>query len=787
MTIKISNFFFIICIHFIVFEASFLVGQNINVDSLFLQLKQARNDSVKCSILLDIGDYYEHKNIDTARSYYEKSLKLAAQKKLIRAQAQANRYIAALYIDNSDKTISIEHYQKALKLYREINDIKGIAKTYNNIGIIYYKMGNYDVAIENFMKSLKIREKIDDKKGIMLCYLNIGSIHKDQNSYDKALEYYVNALNIAEEINDTEGIYLGNNNLGIMQDLMGNYQKAIEYINKSLSIVEKLSDKKGILMCYNNLGISYKKSGDYDNALINYNKSLKISEEINNKNTSAMILDNLASMHLSLADSAKNKQANLKIINAHLNLAVNYGLRALELGREIMSKPIENNVSRVLMKTYKKMGDKSSALDYAEIFIDTKDSMFNQEKTKSLAEAEKKFESEKKQLQIDKLSKEKELQNETIARKEAESKKQRILIFSFFAGFIIILIFSIFLYRLFNQKKKANLILAKQKQQIEIQNLNLQQANEEINAQRDEIEAQRDLVTLQKEHIEGIHKEFTDSINYAKRIQEAVLPISSEYRSIMGEHFVLFRPKDIVSGDFYWTAKIDNTLIVAVADCTGHGVPGAFMSMLGISFLNEIVRKKEIIKANQVLNELRKEIINALQQKGQLGEQKDGMDISLVAIKQLLDFPNFENLENLYSAQWAGANNPLWIIKSPKFQIQNSKPQDETSLDLGLEALFLELKPDKMPIAIYERMDDFTNHELQLNSGDILYLMTDGYEDQFGGPKGKKFLSKNLKQLIVANCQLPMIEQNENLEKTLIEWIGDVEQIDDITVLGIKI
>jgi len=200
------------------------------------------------------------------------------------------------------------------------------------------------------------------------------------------------------------------------------------------------------------------------------------------------------------------------------------------------------------------------------------------------------------------------------------------------------------------------------------------------------------------------------------------------------------------------------------------------MSMLGVSFLNEIIRKQEVTKASDVLNHLRKSVVESLKQTGESGTQKDGMDMSFAVI----------NIET-NQLQWAGANNPLWIIKSPKFQIQNSKPQDETSLNLGLEACFLELKADKMPIAIYERMDDFTNHELQLNSGDILYIMSDGYEDQFGGSKGKKFLSKNLKQLLIANCKLPMIEQKQILEKTLVEWIGDGEQIDDITVLGIRI
>ena len=212
-------------------------------------------------------------------------------------------------------------------------------------------------------------------------------------------------------------------------------------------------------------------------------------------------------------------------------------------------------------------------------------------------------------------------------------------------------------------------------------------------------------------------------------------------------------------------------LIVTVADCTGHGVPGAFMSMLGISFLNEIVRKQEVTQANHVLNELRKEVINALQQKGVSGEQKDGMDISLFVV-------NTETNE----CQWAGANNPLYIVRGGQNPQGLTKPEPLQNLE-GLE----EIKGDKMPIAIYRRMDKFTNNKVQLHKGDQVYLFSDGFIDQFGGQKGKKFLCKQFKQLLLNNANKPMTEQSAIIEKTLNEWIGNNEQVDDITILGLKL
>jgi serine phosphatase RsbU (regulator of sigma subunit) len=341
---------------------------------------------------------------------------------------------------------------------------------------------------------------------------------------------------------------------------------------------------------------------------------------------------------------------------------------------------------------------------------------------------------------------------------------------------------------MFVQKKKANHLLAQQ-------NIEIRTQKEEISTQRDEIRAQRDTVTLQKDHIEEIHKKITDSINYAKRIQEAVLPMSDTARSILGEHFILFKPKDIVSGDFYWATQINEWLIVTVADCTGHGVPGAFMSMLGISFLNEIVRKKEITKSNQVLNELRKEVINALQQRGVQSEQKDGMDIVLIAINK-----------TTMQCQFSGANNPLYVVK--KFEnlkmcqfeneqsssnqpinpstYQPNNPSTNQSTNQSTYQLY-ELKGDKMPVAIHPVMNDFTYNEFQLEQGDILYLFSDGYADQFGGEQGKKFLYKRFKELIITNAGKPMNEQKQALDNSIIQWIGNGEQTDDITVVGIKI
>jgi serine phosphatase RsbU (regulator of sigma subunit)/ligand-binding sensor domain-containing protein len=288
-------------------------------------------------------------------------------------------------------------------------------------------------------------------------------------------------------------------------------------------------------------------------------------------------------------------------------------------------------------------------------------------------------------------------------------------------------------------------------------------------------------VVEQKERIQHILEDIQSSINYAQRIQQALLPSRELLKDYLPNHFIIFHPRDVVSGDFYWATKIKDWVIITVADCTGHGVPGAFMSMLGISFLNEIVRKKEVKNTALVLNELRATIIEALKQTGKQNEQKDGMDMSIVAI-------NLKTMKCL----WAGANNPLYIVRNGNAaeetdDVENKKIRMHSYSKNHL----IEYKGDKMPVAIYTVMDDYTSHEISLEKGDRIYLFTDGYADQFGGVDYRKFLAKNFKKLIAETASLSIDNQRNEIDRVFVEWKnhnGELgEQIDDVTVLGIEV
>ena len=311
-------------------------------------------------------------------------------------------------------------------------------------------------------------------------------------------------------------------------------------------------------------------------------------------------------------------------------------------------------------------------------------------------------------------------------QKDNISKQKTYLLFGI-AIVLILLAASVFLVRSNREKQKNNKMITEQKAKIEDQHKLLAQKN----------------------------KDTIDSIVYAKRIQEALLKGLVDISKKVPEHFVLFQPKDIVSGDFHWTYEQENYWYVAAVDCTGHGVPGAFLTMLGTAYLNEICSNNSTISPAIILDKLREKIILELNQSGKNTDTKDGMDISLARI----------NLTD-YSVDWAGANNPIYYFKNNELNV---------------------IKADKQPIGYVENSSPFTNHTIQLNKGDSIYLFTDGYADQFGGPKGKKFKYSQLKEKIIGIQNSPMKEQKQVLEKVFNEWKGDLEQIDDVCIIGVKL
>lgn len=374
---------------------------------------------------------------------------------------------------------------------------------------------------------------------------------------------------------------------------------------------------------------------------------------------------------------------------------------------------------------------------------------------REMANSESQHAIELKENEILRINQQQELQNIQLEKTTTELNQRNTLLVLAFIGIAFVLVLLIITTRAYFRKQKDMQELEKRKEEIEGQRNEIGAQRDEIEAQRDEIEAQRDLVQEQKEQIEKTHHDISSSIDYAMRLQDAMLPGPALLEEHFSSHLIFFRPKQKVSGDFYWWTQSGNKVIIAVADCTGHGVPGAFMSLLGASLLKEIVNREGITCPGKILDRMREEVIISLNQRGSMGEQKDGMDMGLITI-------DTESLQ----CQFAGANAPLYLLRRGQMSSYH---------------------PDLMPISHYENMDPFNTTELQLETDDQLYLFSDGYADQFGGEKRKKFKYNTFRQVITEYADLSMPRQQQVLSDTIREWQGKYEQTDDMVIVGIKI
>ena len=574
---------------------------------------------------------------------------------------------------------------------------KRLAVSLNNIGIIYKDQGDYPKAIDHLTRSLKIKEMIGNKRRFSYSLNSIGNIYVMQGNYDLALEYYDKSLKISEETGDKKVMAIILNNIGIIYQDQGDYAKAIDYYTRSLKLKKEIGDKKGIGYSLGNIGVIYEKQGNYAKAMDYYTRSLKIREEIENKSDIANSLHNIGAIYL--------EQGNYE----H---ALDNGKKALALAQKSGAVVELKNASELLYKAYKETGQPTNALRMHELYIEMRDSINSIENKEAVIKLEYKQAYEKDQALADAKH------QEQMALSAEREKRQQLIAWSAGGGLVMVLLFAFFI-------------------------LNRLQVTRR----------QKKVIEEQKEVVEEQKKDITDSIQYAENIQKALLPDAQEL-ALIPDGFVLFQPKDIVSGDFYWMQHHNDRVYLAACDCTGHGVPGAFMSMIGSSLLDEAVVEKGITKPNEIFFEVRKGFINALKQTGEKGQQKDGMDAVLVA------------WDKKSTLQLATAYSPVIIIRNGEIQ---------------------ELKPDRQPVGFHAgEQKPFTHHELKLEKGDTFYIFSDGYPDQFGGPKDKKFMMKNFKKLLLSIQDKTMNEQKTILETTMAEWKGDTEQVDDILVMGVR-
>lgn len=675
--------------------------------------------------------------------------KEAAPIYLMLAKALSNCGVA--YGIKGDFSSSLSFYEKALKIDKQQNNTKGAAVRFGNIGYIHARQGNYIKALDYYFRALKLDEGLGNKKGIVRHLGNIGIVYLDQNDLPKALDYFLRTLKLFEEQDNKNGIGATLGNIGIVygnladkgglskaaKDSLTN--KSLNYYVRAVEMAKQLGNKSNEATWLGNIGGTYAKKGDYPKALSYTHKALKMTQELKDFKNMALYLVNLGTLKSEMAEHSPAK----KLSGKDYKFAENCIIKALNIADSIGAINDKRQMEEALSVFYKKAGNYKLAYEHYQKSMILKDTIFNQEEKQEMVRKEMNFEFDKKEaLAIAEHKSELEKQQTISAEK---SRKQKIIILAFIIGLLLVAVFSAFMFNRWKVTQKQKKIIELQKHEVDKKNRIIEEKNKDI----------------------------TDSINYAKRIQQAKLPHLEDIFAVFPQSFILFKPKDIVSGDFYFfysKAKPEGSeIFIAAADCTGHGVPGALMSMIGSEKLNEAVAINS--DTSLILKKLNQGIKKSLHQTANNESTRDGMDIALC----MIDLPSSENLNNsemntsAVNLQYSGANRPLWVISKGQPYIKEYKA---TKKAMGGHT---------------EDEQDFEKHDIQLVEGDTFYIFTDGYADTFGGNGGKKITTKKLKEILLSIQNETMEEQGNRLDTFLEEWKNGIEQIDDILVIGVRI
>lgn len=595
-----------------------------------------------------------------------------------------------------------------------------LAIAYNNLGSGYNVKSEHLKAIDNYFKSLKIYTYLNNKVRIAQIYNNIGSVYYNIKNLPEALNFIAKSMKLKEiefEKDSTnfeiiKSLSQSYNNVGSIYGAMAQtdtlnvayHEKSLEYLYKSLFMKKKLGKKVSIATSYNNIGEAYSLVRKFNEAEMNFHLAYEYFNEA--QDTFGLILNqtSLGLLYNKMGNYFKAERHYSNALKMAIDKDAKDDLLTIYLGlseANIGLKRFENSTELLLKR------------------IKLRDELYTESLSLQAQELDKKFQIEQKENEIELLNKEKQLNS-------IQLQKNKQLTYVFAIGILMLSLTSFFIYKSYKNKQKTN-----------------------------------ELLELKNNEISHQKKEITDSISYAKKIQQAILPPDWLLNKLLPENFVYYVPKDIVSGDFYWIdhIKIENEekILFAAVDCTGHGVPGALMSVIGLNLLNQAVHEKKLWKPSEILSYLDWGVNQTLRQSEAGNVVKDGMDLALVCI----DFKKQE-------VQYAGAYNSLYYIHKGELH---------------------EIKADKSPIGINTDgiVDEYTNHTIQLNKGDCIYLFSDGYADQFGGTQGKKFKYKQLKELFLSCYDLPMYEQLDVIHKTFENWRGNIEQVDDVIVSGIRI
>ena len=757
-------------------------GQS-DIDSLWRLYNASNSDTVKIRLRFEIANESYDMSIplwDSIISASKKYPKLSP----ITAQAYNNR--GFIYDINGESTKAVASYDSSMQISIEHNDILGECLALHNISACYQQIGEYEKALSYSFRCLKIAEKnqfndyvaaaynthavcyhymglpnlaidyynraIDGHmkagKGseyeVAVCYTNIGSVFYDLDQVDEAMEYYKKSLELTKNMNHFEALdqrLINKNNIGMILASQEKNEEAKKIFFRNIEVYDSINDKHGVGISYSNLAGIYSNEKNYTKALDYARKSVA------NLNTNFPF--EIAETYSILSKVYQKLGAT--------DSAFFYADRAQEIAEKINSNDLKSRTNETLYRIYKDLGKFDKALDHFEMMRKAELSILN-DKSKNKVLEQKYRIGYLEQAIADSLKNQQRIERDSLALMASNAQKQKlkaekdklslaarydkIRLYGILLIALILFIFAFFIYKRFKVERE----------------------------QKRKVETQKNTIESQHVQLETVHKEISDSIKYAKHLQMAILPTEEQVKKAFKDSFIMFKPKDVVSGDFYWMHEDQDQVLFAVADCTGHGVPGAMVSIVCSEALNRSVLELSAKSPNEVLDQTKKIVSATFAKAGKM--VRDGMDISMIRIDKARN-----------ELQYAGANNPIYLLSS-----DNTKGSYKSILNNDRHHLF-EIKPDKQSIGFSTLNNSFQLHTVPMKDSDIVYLFSDGYADQFGGTAiaGKKLKSKNFKKILLDNAHLSMEEQSSKIEQDFLAWKGTFEQLDDVCVAGIKL
>lgn len=697
-----------------------LSAQLSNVDSLKYLLKKETTDSIILRLNVQLSNECDETEI---HKYAQAAIDLA-QKLLQNKNLNSNyknlflNYLGSAYNDlgfynrlKGNTDLALELYNKTLSIRERCRDTTGIVLVLNNIASIYYKQGKVTQALNNYNRCLSLQRSSKDKSSAALTLCNIGLVYNDQGLKEKTLSYYMQSLNISKEINDKRSMARALVNLGGVYKILGKSDSSLYFYTQCVKIEEEIGDKDFIPSALYGIASIYSSQNQTDSAIATYNKCLKIIDYLEDKQSLSYTYYALGNVYLSLKNYKKAEE---------------YGLRSLKIAEQIGYPKDIRNAAELLYKNYKHQNNIPKALQMHELYIQMRDSINNVETKSASIKSELKYEFAKKTI-ADSLKNlnEQNISKTKIALQDSELKRQSILRSVLIGGIILVGLFVLFFYNRYKLTQHQKSIIEKQQQITE--------------AQKKEIEYKSSLIT--------------QSIDYAKRIQDAFIQSEVILKEIEKEYFLLNKPKDIVSGDFLWAKKINGNLLFAVADCTGHGVPGAFMSLVSYNLLEQAVDVYNQTEPKNILDNVNVHLQKALKPAGG-AKSYEGMEILLCSLDLQSNLLTF-----------AGCKQRL-LYSNNEFITEHRT--DNIVMGTNTET-------------------KFNQFEIKLQKGDVLFLFTDGYPDQKGGPNKTKLYYEPFKASLNIKATEPLSAKKAFLIQEIERWRGKEEQVDDMLVFGLRV